>query len=54
MSEEVMVAKDMGRAIKDDISNAEALRRRYGINPAEFDDVEQLREAVRERRRQRA
>jgi len=42
---EVMTASD--RIRQDDESNRELLRREYDVDPAEYDDVEQLRAAIR-------
>lgn len=45
MAEEVMTPVD--RRIKDGQSNAEFLQETYDVNPTDYDDVEQLRQAVR-------
>lgn len=46
MSERCFVARDARKAQNEDLSPSETLRRRYGIDPSEYDDETELQAAV--------
>lgn len=50
MAESVMISGDLKAQHEKDLSAVETIERRYGLDPSEYDDADELRAAVRERR----
>ena len=54
MSESCFTVRDARKAQKEDISASETLRRRYGIEPEDYDSEVELQAAVRAARADRS
>lgn len=50
MAESVMTVRDLRKQDRDDLSAAETIRRSYGVDPDEYDDLAELQAEVRDRR----